>query len=83
MTDGLLDVCLFKNLTHIDLIRYFQGIISGSHIRFKDVVYFKSAKINVTANREVPVEVDGELHGEVPVTFTIKKGELNVLVPKT
>ncbi len=81
MNDGLLDVCLFKNLTHIDLIRYFQGIVSGSHTRFKDVSYFKSALIRVTADREVPVEVDGELHGQVPVTFSIKKSALAVLVP--
>jgi diacylglycerol kinase (ATP) len=83
MEDGLLDICLFKNLSHLDLIRYFQGILSGSHTRFKDVTYFKSAHIQVTADSEVPVEVDGELHGQVPVIFTIKKAGLSVLVPKT
>lgn len=82
MTDGKLDVCLFKNLSHIDLIRYFQGILSGSHTKFKDVVYFKSASIYVTSDREVPIEVDGELHGLVPVRFTVKKSALTVLVPK-
>ncbi|NJK90378.1 MAG: diacylglycerol kinase family lipid kinase [Blastochloris sp.] len=76
MGDGLLDICVFKNLTHLDLIRYFQGIVSGSHTRFKDVTYLKSKRIKVSANQVVPVEVDGELHGQVPVIFTVHTSAL-------
>ncbi|MDD5261909.1 MAG: diacylglycerol kinase family lipid kinase [Methylacidiphilales bacterium] len=82
MQDGKLDVCVFKKRTHFDLLRYFQGIVSGTHTKFDDVAYFKARHISVTADRRVPLEVDGELAGEIPVEFSIKKQALKVLVPE-
>jgi len=81
MQDGKMDVCVFKKRTHFDLLRYFQGIMSGSHTRFDDVEYLKARRIVVTADRKVPFEVDGELQGGTPVIFTVKKKLLPVLVP--
>ncbi len=82
MQDGKLDVCVFKKRTHFDLLRYFQGIVSGTHTKFDDVAYFKARHVSVTADRRVPLEVDGELAGEIPVEFSIKKQALKVLVPE-
>ncbi len=81
LRDGSLDFCVFKKQSHLDLIRYFQGILFGTHTAYKDVFYFKSSHVEVLSDDAVPWEVDGELIGEVPVRFKIKKQGLRVIVP--
>ena len=82
MQDGLLDVCVFKYMNYLHLMRYFRGMVFGSLSRFSDVTYFKAKHVLVEANREVPMEADGELAGHSPVEFTVKRRKLRVLVPE-
>jgi diacylglycerol kinase (ATP) len=79
--DGLLDVCVFRGSDYLSIIRYMRGALFGSLSRFSDVQYFKEKSLVVEANREVPLEVDGELIGHSPVRFAIKPGRLHVLAP--
>ena len=81
MQDGLLDVYVFKYMNYLHLMRYFRGMLFGSLARFSDVTYFKAKRLTVQANREVPLEADGELAGHAPVEFAIKRRKLRVLVP--
>lgn len=67
--DGLLDVLVFKNLSHLDLVRYLQGIVFGNYEGLKDVDYFQTESLTVTSEEPVPVEVDGEVIGSAPMTF--------------
>jgi len=82
MQDGLLDVYVFKYMNYLHLMRYFRGMLFGSLAQFSDVEYFKSRRVLVEANREVPLEADGELVGHSPVEFTVKRRKLRVLVPE-
>ena len=43
LDDGLLDVLVFQNQSHWDLIRYFQAIVFGNHPALPDVEYFRVA----------------------------------------
>ena len=79
--DGLLDVVLFKNQSHWDVIRYFQAIAFGTHSELPDVEYFQTSTLRVSGNGEVPVELDGELAGSLPCEFRISPSKLNVLAP--
>lgn len=80
--DRLLDVLIFKNLGFLDVIRYLQNIAFGTHLHLKDVVYFRAEQLTVTcADSEVPVEVDGELIGQLPVEFNFHPKRLKVLAP--
>lgn len=83
LSDGQLDVCVFKYMSYLHLARYFRGVLFGSHTRFSDVTYFKTKKLRITAPQasHVPVEVDGELSGHLPVEFRIRKRKLKVRVP--
>jgi diacylglycerol kinase (ATP) len=80
--DGKLDVLIFKNLGYLDIARYLGGIFMGTHIGLEDVEYFQTRKAIVRSAEEVPVEVDGELAGVLPVTFRISSRKLRVLVPQ-
>ena len=82
MQDGLLDVCVFKYMNYLALVRYFRGALFGSLTKFSDVTYFKARHLIVEANRHVPLEADGELAGHAPVEFSIRRRKLRVLVPE-
>jgi diacylglycerol kinase (ATP) len=82
LDDGLLDVLVFQNQSHWDLIRYFQAIVFGNHPALPDVEYFQSRALRLTSREPVPVEIDGELSGTLPYEFGFSIGKLNVLVPR-
>ena len=79
--DGLLDVIVLKNVGHLDLIRYFQGVLFGTHVGMNDVEYFQAESLTVTSSEEVPVEMDGEVLGSVPIEFHCQRQALRVLAP--
>jgi diacylglycerol kinase (ATP) len=79
--DGLLDVLVFKRMSHLDLARYFANIVIGRHTGLSDVEYFQARKVHISSEDAVPVEVDGELASELPVTFRISSKKLRVVVP--
>ena len=79
--DGLLDVVLFKNQSHWDVIRYVQAIAFGTHSELPDVEYFQTPSLRVHGSGDVPVELDGELAGSLPCEFRISPSKLNVLAP--
>jgi diacylglycerol kinase (ATP) len=82
LDDGLLDVLVFQNQSHWDLIRYFQAIVFGNHPDLPDVEYFQSRSLRLTSHEPVPVEIDGELSGTLPYEFGFSIRKLNVLVPR-
>jgi diacylglycerol kinase (ATP) len=82
MQDGLLDVYVFRYMNYLALMRYFRGTLFGSLASFSDVDYFKAKSLSVEANRQVPLEADGELVGHSPVEFFVRRRKLRVLVPE-
>ena len=53
LDDGLLDVLVFQNQSHWDLIRYFQAIVFGNHPALPDVEYFQSRGLRLTSREPV------------------------------
>ena len=78
--DGLLDILIFKNLGYLDIARYLGGVLIGKHTHLPDVTYFQASAAKIHSLEEVPVEVDGELSGVLPMDVRIA-GRLRVLVP--
>ena len=80
--DGKLDILIFRNLGYLDIARYLGGILTGTHTDLPDVRYFQTKRASVSSEVEVPVELDGELEGLLPVTFRISSRKLSVLTPE-
>jgi len=78
--DGLLDVLIFKDLGYLDIARYLAGVFVGLHTGMGGVEYFQTSEARVHSLEDVPVEVDGELSGALPVTFRVA-GKLRICVP--
>ena len=80
--DGKLDVLIFKNLGYLDIARYLGTILMGSHTDLADVEYFQTRQVHVSSDQDVPVEVDGEVVTQLPVTFRISSRKLCVAVSR-
>jgi len=77
--DGLLDVIIFGGVGHLDLVRYLQAFIFGDPATVPDVQVLQTPSLRVTSEEKVPVEVDGEVMGFVPVDICFSPTKLNVL----
>ena len=82
LDDGLLDVLVFKRFNYIEIVRYMQDVIFSSQITSPEVDYFQTDCLRVSSEARVPVEVDGELIGNCPVEFKIRRRGLRVLAPQ-
>jgi diacylglycerol kinase family enzyme len=51
------------------------------HTTLSDVIYLQAREIRITCPEAVPVQLDGELATELPVTFRIAERRLRVLAP--
>lgn len=80
--DGKLDLVIFKNLGYLDIVRYLHAIMFGMHTTLRDVEYLQTKRARVSSTQEVPVEVDGEVVGNLPVTFRCSSRKLKVLAPQ-
>lgn len=81
LDDGLLDVLVFKNQSHWDIIRYLQAIAFGAHPDLPDVEYFQTPALRIECPQDVPVEVDGELLGKLPYDFGFSQNRLKIFAP--
>ena len=79
--DGLLDVLVFQNQSHWDVVRYFQAIAFGTHPELPDVEYFQTSSLRVTSQGDIPVELDGEVAGVLPCLFSVESEKLQVIAP--
>lgn len=82
--DGLLDYIVFERPGAIALVSYALSIKFGHHLRRPDVHTGRARTIRLTceASPPVPMEVDGEEAGFVPVEFTALPGAMRVIVPQ-
>jgi diacylglycerol kinase (ATP) len=79
--DGLLDVVVFKRLGYLEIIKYLQDVVFSSEINAPEIEYFQTPRLRVESAEKVPVEVDGELLGNCPVEFNVRRRSLRVFVP--
>jgi diacylglycerol kinase (ATP) len=81
--DGLLDVCVFRDLRPWRILHTLPAVWSGGHIRRKDVTYIQGKKVafHSADDSEVPFQVDGDPRGHLPAEFSIEPRAVQVLAP--
>jgi len=82
LEEPLLHVVVFRGNKRRDYIRYLAGIVSGFHLRFDDVVSFKTSALTVESDSSVPYQIDGEFAGETPVDLQVRDRALSVVLPR-
>jgi diacylglycerol kinase (ATP) len=78
--DGLLDVVLMRRGGVHRVIMDGVRALFRRHARSSNVRYVSARTIEITAPG-IPVQVDGEEHGETPLRIEVAPLALNVIVP--
>jgi diacylglycerol kinase (ATP) len=81
LRDGLLEVCVFPKANWLTLARcgpelLLRGLLPSSATRS-----FQAEKLTLASAAPAPFEVDGELAGHLPATFSLERSRLRVIVP--
>jgi diacylglycerol kinase (ATP) len=79
--EDVLDVCLFTSKSHIRFLGYLWGSLQGKHLGYPDVIYEKVRQLEITGDKSVQVQLDGELAGHLPMKFSTAQNHLEVIVP--
>jgi YegS/Rv2252/BmrU family lipid kinase len=82
-SDGLLDICIYKCLSQVHLIKHSLFTIFKQHAKGKDVIYRQGKNITITSDLAgIGTELDGDPGPHLPVNIEIIPQAINCLVPK-
>lgn len=79
VSDGKLDVIIFKAVAIIELIPLFIKLLKGEHLDSDKVVYFKTDKLYVECDEDIVTDIDGEKGPDFPLSIECVKGGIKVL----
>lgn len=77
--DGKLYVNVVEHLGRLETTRCFPRLLMGTHTTHPKVHYFPATAVNIESQPEMNVQLDGELFGKTPATFTVKPKALRVI----
>lgn len=78
-----LDVVIFNSRSRIEYINHALRGLSGSHTKHENVEYMKTLEAVATSQSPVPVQLDGEVVGELPMRFECIPDAISVISPPT
>jgi diacylglycerol kinase (ATP) len=81
LRDGLLDICLYPRVTWKTPMACGWGIATGRLSRMGGARHFQAESITLTAPARTPLELDGEMVGQLPAIFSLRRRALRVVVP--
>jgi diacylglycerol kinase family enzyme len=79
-TDGLLDVCTFKEGSLWSGLLYLGGVMLGQHEAMQDFTRVQTRRLRVEAAAPAPFQLDGDPGGELPVEIGVLPRRLTFLV---
>lgn len=81
MDDDLLDVCVIDLTARLALLRCVAAAFRGAHPGLPGVTCVRTRRLRASGAGAVPVHVDGELVGELPMEFQCVPAAVSVVVP--
>lgn len=79
--DGLLDVTIIEKMPRWKIPLELPKFIKGEHKKIKYIEKFKCESVTIETDKAEPINMDGEIIGTTPVTFSVKKNAINVFAP--
>lgn len=79
LADGLLDVCMIKNVSRLKALRLLPMFITGKHLLLPETQYVRAKEITIKQDRTT-IQADGELVQAQEIAIRLD-GVLDVLVP--
>lgn len=81
LDDGQLDVCVFPCASRLKLLLHASRVACGQHLAWGDALYSRGREIEVSSRQAVPVELDGDCGGQLPIRIEVLPQALSLLVP--
>lgn len=81
VSDGYLDVLIFKRIKISDVPELFASLVGGKHVDHNKVVYLKTKNIKIESDEKVTIDVDGERTSCLPMNFRVLEDKLKIIVP--
>ena len=81
LRDGLLEVCVFPRLGWLTLARCAAPLLLGGTLPPASIRVFQAAALELSSPTPTPLEVDGELIGHLPASFSLQPSRLRVIIP--
>ncbi len=79
--DGLFDVCHVDAVSRLNILRLFPKYMKGLHSTIKGVHLYKSRKVEIRAERPIPMNRDGEIILTDSAVFEIFPRSLSFITP--
>jgi diacylglycerol kinase (ATP) len=77
LMDPFLYACIFLGRGRLDLLRYSMGVLLGTHLRYRDVVYLKASRIDIQGRAHI--QVDGDYLGLSPARISVAESAVNLI----
>ncbi|MCO6455280.1 MAG: protein BmrU [Pirellulaceae bacterium] len=81
--DGLLDVCTFRRGSLLSGLRYLGGVILGRHAMGRECRIVRTPWVRISSPEQVPVQMDGDPGGYLPLEFRCAARRLRVFVSRS
>ncbi|MBM4307282.1 MAG: diacylglycerol kinase family lipid kinase [Deltaproteobacteria bacterium] len=81
MDDGLLDICMVKEISKFELLRQFPKVFKGTHVTHPRIMMATGRKIKIVSDEERDLFADGEPAGRLPAECNIGNQTIRVLAP--
>jgi YegS/Rv2252/BmrU family lipid kinase len=83
LNDGELEICVFPKVRWLTLARCGPGLLLNRKLPPKATQNIRSASFTLSSPAAAAaLEVDGELIGHLPATFSIQRSALRVIIPE-
>jgi YegS/Rv2252/BmrU family lipid kinase len=81
LRDGLLDICVFRRVNWLTLAYCGPYLLLRGTLPSGAIASFRAQSFTLTSPVPAPLEIDGELVGHLPATFSVAPSRLRVIVP--
>jgi len=79
--DGQFDIAYGYDLGRSELINLVGKIYKGGHVGHPKVTFTRGRRLTATSTQRVAFHLDGDVAGNLPVTFELLPGALDVVIP--
>jgi len=81
MNDGVLDICIVKEISKWELLRQFPKVFKGTHISHASIIMTSGQRISLVSDEPREIFADGEYVGNLPAECTIGNQTIQILFP--
>jgi diacylglycerol kinase (ATP) len=81
LRDGLLEICVLPRVNWLTLARCSPELLLRGVLPASAHELFQAETVTLTSESPTPLQIDGELIGHLPATFSLDRSRLRVIAP--